>query len=45
LCITDRLQWIDPKERRKWLELRSVPCVESVRHLPGEEAVAAGAIG
>ena len=39
LCVTEHLDWIDPKERRKWLGLRSVLCVESVRHLPGEAAV------
>jgi predicted transposase YbfD/YdcC len=41
LVVTDHLDWIDPKERRKWLGLRSVICVESVRHLPGEEPVTA----
>jgi predicted transposase YbfD/YdcC len=41
LCVTDHLAWIDPKERRKWLGLRSVLCVESVRHLPGAAAVTA----
>ena len=39
LWVTGHLDWIDPKERRKWLGLRSVLCVESVRHLPGEEPV------
>jgi predicted transposase YbfD/YdcC len=41
LYVTDHLEWIDPKERRKWLGLRSVLCVESVRHLPGAEPVTA----
>lgn len=41
LCVTGHLDWIDPKECRKWLGLRSVLCVESVRHLPGEAAVTA----
>jgi predicted transposase YbfD/YdcC len=41
LGVTGHLDWIDPKERLKWLGLRSVMCVESVRHLPGEEAVTA----
>ena len=36
LCVTDHLDWIAPRERRKWLGLRSVICVESLRHLPGE---------
>ena len=37
LCVTDHLDWIAPAERRKWMGLRSVICVESIRHLPGEE--------
>jgi predicted transposase YbfD/YdcC len=41
LCATDHLNWIAPKERRKWMGLRSVICVESVRHLPGEEPTVA----
>ena len=39
--VTGHVDWIDRKERVKWLGLRSVPCLESVRHLPGEELVMA----
>ena len=41
LGVTSHLDWIAPKERRKWLGLGSVLCVESVRHLRGEETVTA----
>ena len=41
LRVTDHLDWIAPKERIRWMGIRSVMCVESVRHLPGEEPVTA----
>lgn len=41
ICVTDHLDWIAPKERIRWMGIRSVMCVESVRLLPGEEAVMA----
>ena len=33
LTVTDHLGWINPKERRSWLDLRSLVHLRSVRHL------------
>lgn len=33
LTVTDHLGWIDPKERRSWLDLRSLVHMRSTRHL------------
>ena len=33
LTVTDRLDWLDARERRSWLDLRCVVHLHSVRHL------------
>lgn len=33
VLVTDAIDWIDPSERKKWLGLQSLVCVESERYL------------